>query len=45
MYKHPNCIKYNRTTHYKEDCWERNLKNILKNIGDRIYIKKKLKIT
>ena len=45
MCKHLNCIRYNRTIYYKEDCWERNPENILKNIGDRIYIKKKLKIT
>ena len=45
IYKHPNYIRYNRTTHYKEDCQKRNLKNILKNISNRIHTRKKPKIT
>jgi len=45
MCKHPNCVKYNRTTHYEKDCWERNPENALKNIGDRIHAKKKLRMT
>ena len=43
--KHPNCIRYNRTTHYEEDYWERNPENALKNIGNRIHARKKLRIT
>lgn len=43
--KHPNCIRYNRTTHYEEDCWERNPENAPKNIGDRIRARKKPRMT
>ena len=39
--KHPNCVKYNRTTHYEEDCWERRPENILKTISNKIYIRKR----
>ena len=45
IYKYPICVKYNRTIYYKEDCWERNLENTLKNIGDKICIRKKQRIT
>ena len=44
-YKHPNCIKFNRTTHYKDDCWERNPDNALKVISDKIRARKKLRTT
>lgn len=39
--KHPNCVKYNRTTHSEEDCWERNPENAPQRIGDRIRARKK----
>jgi len=39
--KHPNCVRYNRTTHYEEDCWERKPDNAPKEIGDRIRSRKK----
>ena len=45
MCKHPIYIKYNKTTHYEKDCWEKNLKNVLKSISDKIHAKKKQKIT
>ena len=45
IYKHPNYIKYNRTTYYKEDYWERNPEDTLKNIGNKIHIKKKQRVT
>ena len=45
IYKYPNYVKYNKTIYYKEDCSQRYLKNILKNISNRIRVKKKLKIT
>jgi hypothetical protein len=43
--KHPNCVKYKRTTHNEEDCWERNPENAPKNIGDRIRARKKQRTT
>jgi len=45
MCKHPNYIKYNRTTHYEKDCWERNPEGTLKNISNRIHVRKKQKTT
>jgi len=31
--------------YYEEDCWERNPENVPKSIGDKIYVRKKQKIT
>ena len=39
--KHPNCVRFNRTTHYQEDCWERKPDNAPKEIGDRIRARKR----
>ena len=43
--KHPSCVKYNRTTHYEEDCWERRPENAPKVIGDKIHARKRQRIT
>jgi hypothetical protein len=43
--KHPNCVKYNRTTHYEEDCWERRPENAPKAIGDKIRARKRQRTT
>ena len=44
-YKHLNCVKFNRITHYEEDCWERKPDNAPKAIGNKICTKKKLRTT
>ena len=41
IYKYLNYIKFNRTTYYKDNCWERNLDNTLKVISNKIRIRKK----
>ena len=43
--KHLNCVKFNKTMYYEKDCWEKKPDNVLKAIGNKICVKKKLRTT